>query len=527
MLPGCYVNERRSLFGINTIPRTGQTGGVFNSSQIVGTAGEINVSVTSGVVTIGIVDPVAVAKGGTGLSTVAVGDLLYGTGVGVVSRLPLGLANRVLVSDGQPGNMAWTTLSLTTSVFTGLLPVAKGGTASSTAAGARSNLGLIIGTDVQAFDTQLSSVAGLVYAANALKVIRVNAGETAFELAASGTGTVTAVTATTPLLSTGGATPAISMGAINVYTLADLALDDELLGYDTSLADNVDFSIDKLGGFLDPSICNGRLTLTTGVPVTTSDVTAAGTIYFALYNGNRISLYDGTRWKLYTFTERSLSLTLTSGKNYDVFLYDNAGTLTLELSAAWTTDTARANALTTQDGVNVKSGATTRRYLGTIRASGTNTVEDSAGKRFVWNFNNQVRRSLLKQQPTSPATYTYGTNSWRSSNADSTLRVEIVIGIAGPLLDLRSQQTVITPSPTYGYTGLGEDTTTASSSTLSYRAGGGVGGDKGVLAHLIKYPAIGYHYYQQIEVAEAGTVTFVATSSDLRFASGLNGWTEG
>jgi len=41
----------------------------------------------------------------------------------------------------------------------------------------------VIGTDVQAFDTQLASLAGLSYTGNALKVVRVNAGETDFELA--------------------------------------------------------------------------------------------------------------------------------------------------------------------------------------------------------------------------------------------------------------------------------------------------------------------------------------------------------
>jgi hypothetical protein len=56
------------------------------------------------------------------------------------------------------------------------------------ASAVRAAAGVIIGTDVQAYDAQLTDLAGLSYASNALKVVRVNAGETAFELAAVGTG---------------------------------------------------------------------------------------------------------------------------------------------------------------------------------------------------------------------------------------------------------------------------------------------------------------------------------------------------
>lgn len=178
-----------------------------------------------------------------------------------------------------------------------------------------------------------------------------------------------------------------------------------------------------------PPRANGfRLTLATGDPVTTSDQSAKTTVYLTPYLSNQIALYDGSIWTIKESAEVPLALgTLTSDKNYDVFAYLSSGTLTLE-AVAWTNDTTRATALVRQDGTWVKSGTTTRRYVGTFRTTSTTTTEDSAAKRFVFNADNQVLRELSYTFNTG-SSHTYSTSAWRAWNNDAANRAQFVAGL--------------------------------------------------------------------------------------------------
>jgi hypothetical protein len=169
-------------------------------------------------------------------------------------------------------------------------------------------------------------------------------------------------------------------------------------------------------------ICDGRLTLESGVPISTTDQTSKTTIFFTPYQGNAISLYDGSQWKYLHFAETSVSLgTLIANTNYDIFAYDNSGTLALEIGPAWTNDTTRSTAIVLQDGIYVRSGSTTRRYLGTFRTVTTTTTESSLSRRFLWNFYNQVLQYTEKVGITTDITTTSASYVTTSTALDSVL----------------------------------------------------------------------------------------------------------
>ena len=158
----------------------------------------------------------------------------------------------------------------------------------------------------------------------------------------------------------------------------------------------------------------GRLTLESGVPVSTTDQAAKTDIYYTPAVHNVIVLWDGASWVPIEFTEYTLALgTLTASKNYDVFAYLSSGALALEV-LVWTDDSTRATAVTLQDGRYCKSGDKTRLLLGTFYTSSTTTTEDTTNNRLVGNVYNKVRRAVTAVCSSSH-TYTTATNrEWNS-----------------------------------------------------------------------------------------------------------------
>lgn len=204
----------------------------------------------------------------------------------------------------------------------------------------------------------------------------------------------------------------------------------------------------------------GRVTLTTAVPVLTSTVSAAATVYYTPFNGNVIPIYDGSKYVLMNFAEVSNVLANSStgkagpaagaaSKNYDLFVWNDAGTLRLTRGGAWNSATARSsttendlqrvggiltnlNAITNGPGVGLgtyvgsirtdSGGATVTWSLGTAGTAGTQLANLG-----LWNMYNRVDVRGNSQQ--TAAAWTYSSATIRAANNDASTAVQFIRGL--------------------------------------------------------------------------------------------------
>lgn len=232
---------------------------------------------------------VPVADGGTGASTAAGAATNLGLGTGdspQFTAVNIGHASDTTVTRTGAGDLAIEGNAIYRAGGTDV-PVADGGTGSSTAAGAATNLGLGTG------DSPQFTAVNIGHASDTT-ITRVSAGVAAVE----GNTILTAATGQ-PLDAT-----LTSLSAIT-------------------------------GSLIKPG---GRLTLVTGTPVMTSDQTAKGTIYYTPDQTDLITLYDGTDWTFKTFTELTLTLDSTNHpieNLFDAFICNDGGTIKIGTGPAW------------------------------------------------------------------------------------------------------------------------------------------------------------------------------------------------
>lgn len=290
----------------------------------------------------------------------------------------------------------------------------------------------------------------------------------------------------------------------------------------------------------------GRVTLTSGVAVTTSDVAGATTIYWTPSGGGVYPVWDGSQFVARTVSELSLALDPTSGhtgyhqsgKIFDLFLVNDAGTDRLVTGPAWSSDTARGTGAGTTELDFSKSGIPTNKnsitarfgsasgntisvaansatYVGSFRATADGQASDTKAKRLLFNAHNQTLRALRITDPGS--SWVYSTAAFRQVNSNSSNMIEALVGISGPFIDLTVNHIVLNSTTTQRnvFTGIGINSSTANSAVSAYGAASSAVVGL-VAAYLRDAAAFGYNQYRWLETG---------AGSDAQTWYGTNGGT--
>jgi len=141
-------------------------------------------------------------------------------------------------------------------------------------------------------------------------------------------------------------------------------------------------------------------------------------------NGKDVALYDGSKWGLREIPEAGISFScegLTAETLYNIYLRDNAGTLSLEASTTRRMIT---------DGVEVKSETSSHRYLGLVCPIERQTGLQAPIKVSDWMgvYNAYNRRPTLVGKPAPYAVSTEGSGSDTNWVAISDFTAKFITG---------------------------------------------------------------------------------------------------
>lgn len=297
----------------------------------------------------------------------------------------------------------------------------------------------------------------------------------------------------------------------------------------------------------------GRLTLTSGVSVTESDVVGATAVYLTPTGVNAQPVYDGSAWQNRPFSEMTLTLAATphpTGKLFDAFVAWQSGAMIFGSGPDWSVGggslTARGTGAgsteiemfqgrwVNKNAIILKNGATTYASIPARQATlvgGFATVAagqttDAANKRWVWSVNGAER--LVRMADELTASWAYSTASFRQWNASTANEISWFQGLGGRIVQIEGNGFASTSgaTPRFGMMGIGLD-----SATVNSAIGGGGGGLVSLTtagsicpARYRGYPGIGVHFAAALERG-GGTDTQTFYGVQANFPVGMQGET--
>jgi hypothetical protein len=296
----------------------------------------------------------------------------------------------------------------------------------------------------------------------------------------------------------------------------------------------------------------GRLTLTSGAPVLASDVSAATSILYTPYKGDLVPVsINGTTFQMRQFAELTLTLTTNHLANtlYDVFIFDNSGTLTLGTGPAWsgsaagssargsgagTTEIARVNGLlVNKNSMTARNGSTTYTvaanegtYLGTFITTGSagttamvfNPAAATGGtNNLLGVYNAYNRRPIRANSKEASTSWSYTLATIRSLDNSASNRISYVDGLGeeyvGGGMSIRIATAAV--SGALARAGIGRNKTTGFDFDSYVVAPSASGGNAAINPNGIWTPSLGFNYIQAMEASDGTNAsTFVGGGTE-------------
>ncbi|OYR26293.1 hypothetical protein [Brucella lupini] len=230
------------------------------------------------------------------------------------------------------------------------------------------------------------------------------------------------------------------------------------------LADPATFGIQDPNGTLAQVVTNGAqasgfiggptLSLTQGVPLPSSDVVGASTIYVIPSPSNLVELYDGQLWRSRSFSAFSLSIAgYGASTAYDVYAFLDGENVGFGCKS-WASSTDRGTGGGSAE-VSLFQGRVVNRYaislasngssftipaqkatlIGSFLTSGAGITDDSASNRLLSNLMNVANKDLLFQWP--DASWSGSGAQWvKAKNGNGFSRVRVFQCMAGRRLNV-------------------------------------------------------------------------------------------
>jgi hypothetical protein len=209
----------------------------------------------------------------------------------------------------------------------------------------------------------------------------------------------------------------------------------------------------------------GRLTLQSNVPVSIGNQVNASTLYYTPYFHGYIFLKISGSWQRKAFTQFSAALPNPgfTPAPYDVFLYDNSGTVAMEF-VKWTDSGTRATALTADSdtGLLVKSGDATRVYVGSLYIAVGGASNDSEIQRWLFNWFNPVERHfrLDAGDLAGGGDWTaVNLTSYRVANSTAVPTMSVMFGKLGGMFDAHIKMRCVNSAAGSATVGIGINST--------------------------------------------------------------------